>query len=99
MGKLKPVENALPELPRAPQRGDRIKLRPERHHAIRQAVEACGYAFEPERIHIVTRIEQRPGGSSLWFERPPFSYYSGDVVLAWNDPQGADRRAALEAVK
>jgi len=90
------LDDTLPELPRQPQKGDRIRVKEASHHEVREACKAAGWFVNVEAIRIVTRTDKfGPGGSRrLFVEGPPFAFNERDVEIAWND---TERREFLRA--
>lgn len=95
MGKAKPVSDPRPELPRAAQVGDRVRLKDDLVVAYVEACEAAGWSFNPATIRTITRQDNAipGGGRRLFFDGPPFCFGERDVVLAWNTED--ERREAL----
>jgi len=93
----KKLDDELPELPRAAQVGDRIRLKPERMNAYKEACEKAGFCFDMYAVRIVTREDKfNPGGGRrLFVEGQPHCFASSDVNLAWSSEE--DRREALRA--
>jgi hypothetical protein len=84
----------LAGLPRAPQVGDRVKLRDASVAKVAAACAAAGYDCDVRRIVTITR-EDDGGGRRLWFDGAPHCWWAQDCELAWNSPE--ERRAALRA--
>lgn len=84
--KRKKLNDEQPELPKAPQVGDRIRLKPERINEYVNAANQVGWTFDAYRVVSVTREDKwSPGGGRrLFFEGIPFCYAAHDVILGWN---------------
>jgi len=80
------LDDELPDLPHAPQVGDRIRLKPEQINEYLNAAKKAGWEFDAYRIVTVTREDKfNPGGGRrLFFDGVPFCYSANDVILAWN---------------
>jgi hypothetical protein len=84
--KKKPSEE-IPDLPRQPQIGDRIRLKTEKITSYTEACKIAGYDdFDAYAIRTITREDPyNPGGGRrLFFDGPPFCFSSQDVRLAWS---------------
>lgn len=80
------LDDERPELPKQPQVGDRIRLKPERMPAYGAACKLAGYDFDMYAIRVVTREDKfNPGGGRrLFVSGQPHCFASSDVNLAWN---------------
>ena len=97
MSKAQVIENPESELSRAPQVGDKVRLRDSKRDEYRRLCKAAGFdKFDPDEVHVVTRDEPEKYGGRLFVEHQPFAFFRGDVVLAW-DSQCIERRKALAA--
>lgn len=91
----KKVDDEIPELPRQPQVGDRVRLK---ENCFVQYIESCkraGWDFDPYVIRTIVREDKfNPGGGRrLFVEGPPYCFASTDVKLAWSSED--DRRREL----
>jgi hypothetical protein len=94
--KRKTTDETIPELPRQPQVGDRIRLKVERITAVTEACKLAGWDdFDAYAVRTVIREDpHNPGGGRrLFFDGAPFCFASVDVKLAWNTDD--ERRAEL----
>ena len=82
----KKLDDVRPDLPPQAQVGDRIRLKPERITAYKEACERAGYEFDPYAIRVVIREDKYApgGGRRLFVEGAPHCFTSTDVKLAWN---------------
>ena len=85
----------LPDLPRAPQVGDRVKVKAKRLIEYRKACECAGWDVDLEAIREICRTDNFGAGGSrrLFVMGPPFCFGERDVALAWNSDN--DRREEL----
>jgi hypothetical protein len=82
--KLK-TDDTLPDMPKHPEPGDRVKLKSERIGAYNEACKAAGYEdFDPYAVHVVVSTEPWQSNRRLRVERQPFYFGQNDVNLAWN---------------
>jgi hypothetical protein len=77
--------------------GDKVKLKPERIPAYREACRLAGWHdVDFYAIRVVIRDDDGGPGrrQRLFVQGPPHAFFPGDVVLAWNSDD--ERRVELE---
>ena len=91
----KKIDDTKIDLPRHPQNGDRIRLKPERMKAYDEAMALAGWDYDRYAVRTVIRQDGfAPGGGRLLFvDGPPFCFGGTDVILAWNSDE--ERREFL----
>ena len=81
------LDDEKPDLPKPPQIGDHIRLKPERIDQYRKACKQAGYEdVDFYAIRVVTREDKfAPGGGRrLFVDGAPHCFLPSDVILAWN---------------
>lgn len=94
----KEVDHSVPELPRSPQVGDKVRINPTHRNAIVTACQAAGWDIDVDEVRTVLREDPYcpGGGRRLFVDGPPFAFAAMQVELAWPDgPQSDARRKAI----
>lgn len=91
----KKIADTQVDLPKHPQNGDRIRLKPERMKAYDEAMALAGWNYDRYQVRTVIRQDRfaSGGGRRLFVDGPPFCFGGTDVILAWNTEQ--ERREFL----